>query len=156
MGAARQSALVKENSNLWDIKLFPNPSTNYVIIESNQKIKNLTVKIEDLSGRIVLKKVVKPNNFIIWRDNSMNNQTYGMIIRINTYIGTQGNSSTPSDNYWSGSNWTSTNRSLYAENTDPMQSKIYTRTLFGYASPNNGGAPLPYNSGSVLPSNNAA
>ncbi len=65
---------VPENEDLNNFKLFPNPMSNYSILEfNNSTSENHTLKIYDIQGRIVRTITnIKSNQVIIKKDNLIN------------------------------------------------------------------------------------
>ena len=56
--------MAEKTKKLWQIKIFPNPASNRVTIESNVPGDILMVEIRDLSGRLLFKQDLKTENFI--------------------------------------------------------------------------------------------
>jgi hypothetical protein len=70
------SATTLNSPNSWNVNIFPNPAATCLSVGTNVKSEMINVSISDLSGRTILTKSVKTENFIATLDLNLINGAY--------------------------------------------------------------------------------
>lgn len=80
---ARRMQLPPSANKVWDVKIFPNPTSNQINIISSEISEIIHIAIKDVTGRSLMTKTVKTNNFIFTLDLSLTNGAYLIYISNN-------------------------------------------------------------------------
>jgi len=70
----------KYNLNDWPVEIYPNPAKDQVILKSTREQENLTVRIYDLTGRLVFLQQLKTQQFIGAVDLDLTSGAYMLTI----------------------------------------------------------------------------
>lgn len=79
----RKALLLGAPIGNWQVNVYPNPASNSIFIKSTRKDEILTVTIRDLSGRTLVNKTVRANEFLANLEISLNNGAY--LLSINSW-----------------------------------------------------------------------
>ncbi len=67
---------IENSSNIWNLKLYPNPTSDKLTVESGNENESLEITISDLSGRLFLATDLKLNGFSADIDLTLINGVY--------------------------------------------------------------------------------